>query len=217
MNLKLVIGNKNYSTWSLRPWFLLKAFNIQFEEIHVSLASDHLREDLLEFSPAAKVPVLLERELRVWDSLAICEYVNEVHLEGKGWPRIPLDRARARALVCEMHSGYFALRSEMPMNIRAQRKVPISESLQQDIERIEMIWSQPHKSGWLFETFSIADCFFAPVALRFQTYGVELGDPATDYMNRLLDHPAIKVWVADADNETEVVQMGEAGDDGSSL
>jgi len=211
MNIKLVIGNQNYSTWSLRPWLLLKAFNVHFEEVSESLNANQLSERLLAHSPSAKVPVLIERDLVVWDSLAICEYVSEIHLEGKGWPHTAKNRAKARAITCEMHSGFSALRNAMPMNIRAKRKIAIDAAIQQDIQRIDDIWSNHHRSGWLFETFSIADCFYAPVALRFETYGVELSERARKYQHKLLAHPALKEWSDSAMKETEVVEQDEAG------
>lgn len=212
MNLTLVIGNKNYSTWSLRPWLLLKALNVHFNEVPVSLAPEGLRERLLEFSPTARVPVLIERDLVVWDSLAICEYINDVHLEGQGWPHTPKDRARARALTCEMHTGFGALRAAMPMNIRAKRSVPITPDVAQDIARIEDIWANHHRSGWLFDRFSIADCFFAPVAFRMETYDVQLNEAASQYQHKLLSHPALKTWVDDAVKETEIIEADEAGE-----
>lgn len=211
MNVTLVIANKNYSTWSLRPWLLLKAFHVHFNEVYESLQAPELRERLLVHSPAAKVPVLKENSTTIWDSLAICEYVNEVHLDGQGWPRKPINRARARALVSEMHAGFTALRTAMPMNIRARRTVEISEDVQNDIDRIDQIWSAHNASGWLFEEFSIADCFYAPVALRFQTYGVELSEAAQRYQFKLLAHPALRRWVEQALEETEIVDMDEVG------
>jgi glutathione S-transferase len=213
MNLQLVIGNKNYSTWSLRPWLLLKAFNVHFEEVNVSLAQEGLRDRLLEHSPSAKVPVLIERDLHVWDSLAICEYVNDVHLEGKGWPHSPKDRAKARTVTSEMHSGFFGVRGTMPMNIRARRRLDITQDAAKDIARIEEIWADHHRSGWLFESFSIADCFYAPVAFRFLTYGVELNEAASQYMHKLLAHPALEEWVNAAKAEAEVLDVDEAGED----
>ena len=213
MNLSLVIGNQNYSSWSLRPWLLLKAFDVHFEEIKESLQSDGLRERLLKHSPTAKVPVLFEQEACIWDSLAICEYINDVHLDGTGWPHSPIERAKARAVTCEMHSGFFALRGAMPMNVRARRQVDMTDDIQKDINRIEQIWANHHRSGWLFETFSIADCFYAPVAFRFQTYGVELNDKASQYMHKLLSHPAVELWVEASKAEDETLWVDEVGEE----
>ncbi|WP_320824327.1 glutathione S-transferase family protein [Reinekea sp.] len=211
MNIKLVIGNKNYSTWSLRPWLLLTAFDIHFEEIHESLHPDALRDRLLAHSPAGKVPVLIEPDVLVWDSLAICEYVSDVHLDGKGWPHTAKNRAKARAICCEMHSGFNALREALPMNIRAKRRVALSAALKIDIARIDTIWSEHHRAGWLFERFGIADCFYAPVALRFETYNIDLSPAARAYQLKLLAHPALQLWIEAARAETEVVAADEAG------
>jgi glutathione S-transferase len=210
--MKLVIGNKNYSTWSLRPWFFMRAMGVDFEEQSVSLNDDNLKESLSKFSPSAKVPVLFDGTLDIWDSLSICEYINEQHLAGKGWPADVSQRALARSLVCEMHSGFSAIRGELPMNIRAKRRVSLSEAAKSDLARIDAIWSAHNtKSGYLFESFSIADAFFAPVVLRLPTYGIELSAAARQYQQNVLAHPAIQIWVAEALTEQEIVVADEAG------
>jgi glutathione S-transferase len=211
MHLKLVIGNKNYSSWSLRPWVLLKAFDVHFIEENVTLADEGLRDRLLAFSPSARVPVMIERDLTIWDSLAICEYINDIHLDGKGWPHVPKERAKARAITCEMHAGFSALRSQLPMNIRAKRSVEMTPALEQDIARVDEIWRNHHRNGWLFETFSIADCFYAPVAFRFETYGIELSEEARNYQQKLLDHAALQAWRDGALSETETLACEEVG------
>lgn len=211
--MTLVTANKNYSTWSLRPWLLLKAFRVHFNEVFESLNGNDLQERLLKHSATAKVPVLKENNVTVWDSLAICEYVSELHLEGQGWPKSPIARAKARSVTCEMHSGFNALRNAMPMNIRAKRKIKMHTDIEKDIARIDEIWSDHHASGWLFEDFSIADCFFAPVAFRFETYGVKLSQAAQQYQHKLLAHPAMVEWKEQALAETEIVEMDEAGED----
>jgi glutathione S-transferase len=211
MTIKLVIGNKNYSTWSLRPWLLLSAFDIRFDEVSESLQPDRLRARLLAHSPAGRVPVLVDADALVWDSLAICEYVSEVHLAGQGWPRSAPDRAKARAICCEMHAGFTALRAALPMNIRAKRKVDLSAACRADIARIDAIWSDHRPDSWLFDTFGIADCFYAPVALRFETYGIELTPAARAYQVRLLAQPAVQRWIQAALSETDVVAADEAG------
>lgn len=211
MHLKLVIGNKNYSSWSLRPWVLLKAFDVHFIEENVTLADKGLRERLLAFSPSARVPVMIERDLTIWDSLAICEYINDIHLDGKGWPHVPKERAKARAVTCEMHAGFPALRSQLPMNIRAKRLIEMTPELERDIARVDDIWSQQHRNGWLFETFSIADCFYAPVAFRFDTYGIELSESAEQYKQKLLAHPALQEWKQSALSEAETLDCEEIG------
>ncbi len=214
--MKLVIANKNYSSWSLRPWLLLTSFGVPFEEIKLSLAPGGLSERLAEYSPTKRVPVLIDDELTICDSLAICEYVSEQYLDGKGWPRDLQDRAQARSICAEMHSGFTALREQMPMNCRATRKITFTPEVNRDIERIEIIWSQciaEHsvKGEWLFGEFSIADCFFAPVASRFNTYGVSLSSPSQAYVDLIHNHPAFKIWVKSAAEEEEVIEPGEVG------
>jgi glutathione S-transferase len=212
--MKLIIGNKNYSTWSLRPWFFMQAMGVEFEEQLVSLKGDNLKVSLGKFSASAKVPVLVDNDLTVWDTLAICEYLNEQYLQGRGWPKEIADRALARSLTCEMHSGFSAVRNELPMNIRAKRRVTLSDAAKADLVRIDNIWSAHHlQSGWLFETFSIADAFFAPVALRLPTYGIELSELATKYQQKLLSHPKILEWVNNAKKESEIVESDEAGEE----
>lgn len=216
--MQLVIGNKNYSSWSLRPWLLLTAGNVQFEEQWVSLQEPDLSKRLLQFSDSARVPVLKDGDLTVWDSLAICEYVNEAYLDNKALPEGTSDRAIARSVVAEMHSGFSALRNEMPMNIRASRAVEASNQCFNDIKRIDEIWSRYAREDEfgdlrLFGRFGLADCMFAPVVMRFQTYQPALSKPASVYMNSMQSHPALKKWIADALQETEVVTVDEAGVD----
>lgn len=214
--MQLIIGNKNYSTWSMRPWLLLTAFNLPFDEQMEYLEpKDTLRQRLLQYSPSARVPVLIDGDLHVWDTLAICEYVNERYLNGRGYPADLTARAQARALVAEMHAGFSDLRNALPMNIRVRRRLVLSEAVRADIRRIDDIWSHypaQHGGDWLFEEFSIADCFYAPVAMRFLTYeGVELSAAARQYWQRLSDHPAVQAWRQGAVAETQTVQQDEAG------
>ncbi len=214
--MKLVIGNKNYSSWSLRPWLLLSAFDINFEEIQESLLHAGIKDRFRRYSPSCKVPVLIDDELSVWDSLAICEYVSEKYLNGKGWPEDLNRRAEARVTCAEMHSGFMALRNEMPMNCRATRKIDLSAAAKEDIARIDSIWSfyceQNSEIGpWLFGSFSIADCFFAPVALRFETYGTALSASAQRYSSQLLRHPSVVRWKEAGCAETEIIPEDEAG------
>ena len=214
--MKLVIANKNYSSWSLRPWFLLKESHIEFTEIREPLNYKNLKEQLGKYSPTCKVPVLMDGDLTVWDSLAICEYISEKYLNGRGWPQEQRARAQARAICAEMHSGFQALRNEMPMNCRASRKVDISVAAERDVKRIDNIWSQyprehAAEGSWLFGKFSIADCMFAPMALRFKTYGTVLSESATQYMKSVLVNKNIQEWVKAALAETEIVPENEAG------
>lgn len=215
--MKLVIANRNYSSWSLRPWLLLTEFGQEFELIEESLAGDDLTERLRRHSPSCKVPVLIDRNLTVWDSLAICEYVSEQYLGGKGWPDAARLRATARAVSAEMHSGFMGLRSEMPMNIRARRTVMMSEAAAADVRRIDQIWSDCRAQGaiggdWLFGRFSIADCMYAPVVMRFVTYGTQLSEMAQRYVETVLANSSMKTWIEAALKETEIIPEDEAGE-----
>lgn len=214
--MKLVIGNKNYSTWSLRPWLLLTEYSIPFEEIRESVTQDRIGERLGKYSPSCRVPVLIDGELTIWDSMAICEYVSETYLDQKGWPENMAARAAARSICAEMHAGFNALRAEMPMNIRATRTVELSAAARQDIRRIDSIWSEytrryAAEGDWLFGKFSIADCMYAPVALRFITYGIELSAQAGRYVATVTGNSSVKLWIAAAKQETEIVPEDEAG------
>ena len=216
--MKLVIGNKNYSSWSLRPWLLLHAFKVDFEEVNVSLRQPGLTERLKKYSNAARVPVLVDGESTIWDSLAICETISDIYLQGSGWPEDATDRSLARSISAEMHSSFAALRSELPMNCRARRRVEISEGTVADIARIDNIWSSYAKANdageiRLFGRFSIADCFYAPVVMRFITYGVELSESAANYLQSMAEHQSLQQWVFQALEESEVIAEDEAGVD----
>lgn len=214
--MKLIIGNKNYSSWSLRAWLLLASFEIEFEEVLESLRQAGLTERLMQYSPTARVPVLIDGDVTIWDSLAIDEYVSEKYLAGKGWPADEAQRAEARSICAEMHAGFMALRSELPMNCRALRTVNPSAAAEKDIARIDAIWSacmQNYKGPYLFGEFSIADCFYAPVVLRFKTYGVSLSASASQYQTFMLNHNALTRWVNAGKAETEIVPEDEAGID----
>ena len=218
--MKLIIGNKNYSSWSLRPWLLLHAFGVPFEECIESLAGDDLTERLVLHSDSARVPVLVDQDLSVWDSLAICEYLNAQYLSDRAWPQDVKERAVARAVVAEMHAGFGALRQHMPMNCRAQREIEISPAVRRDIQRVDAIWSQYARQDSqgdlrLFGGFGIADCFLAPVVMRFVTYDVAISDPAQAYLNSLLAHPSLQQWLTDAQPETEILSEEEVGTDRS--
>lgn len=214
-SLVLVIGNKNYSSWSLRPWLLLKQLGVQFAEIKINLYTGDYREQILRHSPAGRVPVLIDGPITVWESLAICEYVAEKW--PNAWPADAHSRAHARSIASEMHVGFHALRSEFPMNCRSRRTgVTPSETAQTDIARVIQIWqtcfaSYRSAGSWLFGQFTIADAMFAPVALRFFTYGVALPQDAAAYVATVVENPAIKAWIADARQETEVVAQAERG------
>ncbi|SFG46781.1 glutathione S-transferase family protein [Neptunomonas qingdaonensis] len=215
--MELIIGNKNYSSWSLRAWFMLKAFDLPFTETRLALFEPDFYSSLANYSPAGKVPVLIDTDITVWDSLAICEYINETYLSHKGWPADVADRALARAISCEMHSGFFGLRHELPMNCRATRAVTPTDAALKDIARIDAIWTEllQKNSGngpWLFGDISIADMMFAPVTLRFHTYNVEVSKQSRTYVETVLAHPAIQAWVAAAKLESETITEEEVGE-----
>ena len=211
----LVIGNKNYSSWSLRPWFLMTHAGIPFDEVRIALREADSRASILRHSPSGKVPVLRDGAVVVWDSLAIAEYLNERHPDLRLWPADPAARATARSVSAEMHAGFQALRSNMGMNCRgsfpgAGRTVDALA----DIARVTAIWSDCRgcfgdAGAFLFGEFSIADAMFAPVAFRFRTYGVELDAVCRAYCDHLLGLPAMQRWLADALVEPEVVAAFE--------
>lgn len=214
--MKLVIGSKNYSSWSMRPWLLLTHFQIEFDEVEVALFSDGYRQELAKYSPTCKVPVLLDKGAEIWDSLAICEYVSEQYLAGRGWPEAILERARCRALSAEMHSGFACIRAEMPMNCRAKRQVSLSEDLVKEINRIDQLWSDAiADSGgpYLFGDFSIADCMYAPVVSRFSTYQVALSDRAQSYCSTICGNSAYQAWLAAARSDFRVIDFCEVGEE----
>ena len=216
--MQLVIGNKNYSSWSLRAWLLLKSFAVLFDEINVSLAQPGLTERLRQFSPTSRVPVLIDNEKTFWDSLAICEYISEQYLDGKGWPAEPAIRGQARSITCEMHAGFTALRNELPMNCRARRRVSITQQCRNDIARIDHIWSHyptsqtDQQQPWLFGDFCIADCFYAPVVLRVVTYDIPMSNAASAYVRSMLNHAALQTWLSEAQQETEMLPEDEKGE-----
>jgi glutathione S-transferase len=217
MKPKLIIGNKNYSTWSLRSWLLLREAGIDFDEHRIALDTPDTAAEIAEFSPSGTVPVLHLGDLNVWDTLAIAETVAERWPEKNLWPADADVRAYARSICAEMHSGFHMLRECMPMNCRAMgRQVPLPDILTDDIDRIIAIWSDCHRrfsgdSGWLFGDFSVADSMFAPVVLRFRTYGINLPESAGFYPHRILESEAMQEWLAAAECEIEVIDREEKG------
>jgi glutathione S-transferase len=216
-DLTLVIGNRNYSSWSLRPWLLMRHAGLEFREVRIPLDRSDTRARIREQSPAGLVPVLRHGTLRIWDSLAICEYVSENLWAGRGWPRDARARAEARSVACEMHAGFAAMRSELPMNCRARnRQVELSEAAQAEVARIcEVLEGSRRRYGhdgrWLFGDFGIADAMYAPVALRFLTYGIDAPPQASTWCARIADHPALKEWCKAAAGESEVLEREERG------
>jgi glutathione S-transferase len=212
----LVIGNKNYSSWSLRPWLLLRHFGVEFEEVRLALDSPGFAAEVARYSASGKVPALRDGALQLWDSLAICEYANERWLDGRGWPKDLQQRALARAAAAEMHSGFIALRTQLPMNSRRRPDAyHWDAAAQRDIDRILALWSalrHAHGAGgeFLFGTFGIVDAMFAPVAVRFDGYGVTADGEAGRYLQTLLALPALRQWRAAAAEETERLAATDA-------
>ncbi len=215
MSLTLVIGNKNYSSWSLRPWLFLKHHGIPFEEVRIPLYREDSPSRIAVYSPAGKVPVLVDGDITVWDSLAILEYLADRFPETAGWPGAPSARAKARAVSAEMHAGFQSLRTHCGMNCRrppVAKELP--EAVQKDVARIARIWQdcreQYAKDGpWLFGRFTIADSMYAPVALRFHSYRLDAGPAAREYVDTVLAHPAMAEWIEAGKAETETIPAFE--------
>jgi glutathione S-transferase len=205
--LTLVIGNKNYSSWSMRPWLLMRQAGIEFDEVQIPLGQPDSLERKLAYSPAGKVPVLVDGDARIWDSLAIVEHLAQKLPEKRLWPAGDEARAHARSVSAEMHSGFASLRSQMPLNYRAHRPgAGRGPGVQEDIDRVCDIWREcraRHGAAgeFLFGEFTAADAMFAPVVLRFQTYGVEPGRVETEYARAILAIPAVGEWTDDAREE----------------
>jgi len=207
----LVIGNKNYSSWSLRPWLLMREAGLSFDEIRIPLRKPDTAARIREHSPTGRVPVLYGGSLTIWDSLAIAEYLAERHPEHALWPADTTARAHARAVSAEMHSGFQALRTHMPMHCRARFPgVGRTPEVLADIARVTDSWRECRArfgtgGPLLFGAFSIADAMYAPVVLRFRTYAVELDAVCRAYADAVLALPAMGRWLAEADAETEVI------------
>ena len=205
--LTLVIGNKNYSSWSFRPWLFMRHHGIAFDEVRLPLDTPEFQSGIKRWSPSGRVPVLHRGDLVVWDSLAICEYVNETFLDGRGWPRDVDKRALARAISAEMHAGFQVLRNSLPFNCRRRAGgFVVPPDARRDIERITRIWRECRARAasdgpFLFGGFTIADAMYAPVVLRFRTYGVETGDLERSYAAAVLELPAVREWTAAAEAE----------------
>ena len=209
----LVIGNKAYSSWSMRPWLLMKEAGLAFDEVRIPLYQEGHDRKIREYSPAGRVPVLVDGAVTVWDSLAICEYLAERHAEKSLWPATAAARAHARAVSAEMHAGFAALRGNMGMNVRRSFPgVGMTPEVAKDIARIEQLWDdclQRYGGPFLFGAFGIADAMYAPVATRFRTYAVGLSAVAQRYADLLLALPAVAEWYAAAHAETEVLPQFE--------
>jgi len=213
MTLKLVIGNKNYSSWSMRPWLAMRGCNIAFEEIFAPIYTDDPADKarILSFSPAGKVPILIDDDITVWDSLAITEYLAERFPEAGLWPRDIAERAHARAISAEMHSGFVPLRSACGMNLhRPVRAIALSDEVKANVARIEAIWAEcrarhSQRGPFLFGAFSAVDAMFAPVVHRFHTYAIEVSPQTRAYMDTMWVMPAFAEWTRDGLAETLVI------------
>jgi glutathione S-transferase len=211
----LVVGNKNYSSWSLRGWLAARAAGIPFDEVLVRLSEPGSKEALLKHSPAGKVPLLKHGERVIWDSLAIIEYLGEIRPDAGLWPADPAARAHARSIAAEMHAGFQALRAHMPMNLR--KSLPgkgRGRDVGEDIERISGIWidcrARYGAAGpFLFGSFTAADVMYTPVATRFRTYAVELDDVCQEYVDAVLARPDFLEWHEAALEEPWVIPEDE--------
>ncbi|MEO7338420.1 MAG: glutathione S-transferase family protein [Caldimonas sp.] len=219
--MQLYIGNKNYSSWSLRPWLLMTQLGLPFEEVRLRLdwdADSDFKKTLLQLAPTGRVPLLVDGDLAVWDTLAIVEYLAEAHPDRGVWPRERKARARARSLCAEMHSGFSALRNRFPMNIEASlidegpKAVQDAADVAADVQRIESMWAgQIAISGgpWLFGEFSAADAYFAPVCSRLRTYGVPVSAETSSYIDRVFGTAAMQSWCAAARSEHDFIEADE--------
>lgn len=214
---ELIIGNKAYSSWSLRPWLVLRQLDVAFTETRVPLYVHNYKEELLKHAPSGKVPILKHGDVTVWDSLSICEYLAECFPDAGLWPEDAALRALARSLSAEMHSGFNGIRGAMPFNCRALgRRVPITTEIQRELGRVMSLWrdcrTRHGKDGpWLFGRFSIVDAMYVPVALRFLTYSVPLDPFCQSYAETVFHHPAVREWIDAAKQESEVMISNEVG------
>lgn len=202
-DLKLVIGDKKLSSWSMRPWILLKEKNIPFTEISLTLNTPEFHEKIKLYSNAGKVPVLVDDDVKIWDTYGIVEYLAETFPEKNLWPKDKTLRAVARSIVAEMHSGFTDLRKNLPMKIVEKlHGKSFPEEVWKDIQRIESIWKEclhSYKGPFLFgKEFTIADAFYAPVVGRFITYGIELGPEANEYVSKIRNLHSYKEWIEGA-------------------
>lgn len=212
---ELIIGNRNYSSWSLRPWLALMKVGADFAEIRVPLYTADYKQRLLSYSPGGKVPVYREGSVLVWESLAILEHLAQRY--PALWPASAPDAAHARSISAEMHAGFAALRTAMPMNCRAAgRSVEITPEVAADIRRVQEIWTvcraaSRRRGPWLFGGFTIADAMYAPVVSRFQTYGIQCTGDAAEYAAAVLEDPHVQQWYAAARQEPETIEGAEVG------
>jgi len=216
MTLKLVIGNKNYSSWSMRPWLALRGSDIAFEEVFIPLYTGQADKDrILGFARSGKVPILIDGDVTVWDSLAIIEYVAERFPQAKLWPEDRAERAHARSISAEMHSGFLPFRGECSMNLhRLVGAITLSEDARANVARIQEIWTgcrarYGQRGPFLFGAFGAADAMFAPVVHRFRTYAIAVSLEVKTYMETMMAFPAFKEWTDAGLAETIVIEKFE--------
>lgn len=209
MDMTLVVGTKTFSSWSLRPWLVLKQANIPFTEVVIALNQVATREQIKKYSPSGRVPVLVHGDVRIWDSLAISEYLHELFPEKGLWPKNPADRALARSVSAEMHSGFSAMRQQLSMNVTKRFPTPdLTDDTQSDLKRVFDIWNEClNRSGgpFLFGSFTIADAMYAPVTTRLTTYSIPLTGAIEKYVQTVAALPAMQEWVRAAMGEAEAL------------
>lgn len=216
MTLTLVIGNKNYSSWSLRAWLMLKQAGVEFDQVRIPLDMPDTADRIRHYSPSGRVPVLHQADLVIWESIAIGEYIAEQYPNARLLPEEVHARAIARSVSAEMHAGFQALRAQLPMDCRTRHaKWQISPEVQRDADRIMQIWQHcrgqfshqtSHPGEWLFGHFTLADAMYAPVVSRFVTYGVSLDATSQAYVDAMWALPAMQEWLAAAEQESEVIE-----------
>jgi glutathione S-transferase len=220
--MQLLIGNKNYSSWSMRPWVLMRHFDIPFEEVMVRFdaftASSRFKQRVSQASPAGRVPVLVDDGFAVWDTLAIAEYLAERHPQLALWPSEARARARARSLCAEMHAGFGALRNHCPQNLEASlpavgaKVLAEQAAVREELQRIVAMWGEAlaqSKGPFLFGDFGIVDAYYAPVAGRIRTYALPVPKPIGEYVERVFASPGVAAWVRDALAEHEFLDFEE--------
>ena len=201
--MQLVIGNRNYSSWSLRAWLAARASGLEFDEVMVPLFTGNWRDEIARYGPSGRVPILIDGDVSVWDSLAIVDYLQRKSAHALRWPAESAARARAWSISAEMHSGFLAIRGELPQNLR--RRAPIepqqlSADCRAQIARVDALWRDTltqfgGKGPWLFGDFGVPDVMFAPVALRFVSYGIEVSEPSQSFIDAVLAHEGVREWI----------------------
>lgn len=215
MSLTLVIGNKAYSSWSLRPWLAMKHLGLAFDEVLVLMGLPSTRPDVLKHGASTTIPILKDGDILVWETLAILEYLNETYAGGALWPKDKAARAHARAISNEMHAGFGALRARCPMNVRRRvEPYALTPEAQQNVDRIQAIWSEARQrygadGPFLYGAFSAADAMYAPVVMRLHFYAIPVNALSRAYMDAILAHPAMRQWLDDAAREPWVIASSE--------